>query len=46
MAQAREGRLHILGEMDKALPAVASGPVAVRAAHRHGATSIPKRSAS
>ena len=37
LAQAKEGRLHILGEMEKALAEPRARAVAVRAAHRHDA---------
>ena len=37
LEQARKGRLHILGEMAKALPMRAHGAVEVRAAHLHDA---------
>ena len=37
LAQAKEGRLHILGEMKKALAGAALGSVAVRTAHRDAA---------
>ena len=46
LAQAREGRLHILGEMKKALAGAESRSVAVRSAHRDDATSTPRRSAT
>jgi polyribonucleotide nucleotidyltransferase len=42
LAQAKEGRLHILGEMDKALAAPAWRSRQVRAAHRHGAINPEK----
>ena len=37
LAQAKEGRLHILGEMDKALAAPRADLSHVRAAHRDAA---------
>ena len=46
LAQAREGRLFILGKMAETLAATARADLAVRAAHRHRSGSRSTRSAT